>query len=61
VPWTPKQMRLFQAAAHNPQIAAAHHMSPYKAKQMSSEGVMKVSDALALRKIRPLKPTTYGY
>ena len=39
MPWTPKQHRLFMAAAHNPAIAAAHHMNPAKAAQMASEGI----------------------
>ena len=39
MPWTEKQHRLFMAAAHNPAIAAAHHMDPAKAAQMASEGI----------------------
>jgi hypothetical protein len=39
MPWTPAQHRLFEAAAHNPAIAAAHHMQPGKAAQMASEGI----------------------
>jgi len=39
MPWTPKQHRLFMAAAHNPAIAAAHHIPQQKAAQMASEGI----------------------
>jgi hypothetical protein len=39
MPWTPKQHRLFMAAAHDPAIAAAHHMKPESAAQMASEGI----------------------
>ena len=49
MPWTPAQIRLFQAAAHNPAIAASHGMTQDKARQMASEGVRKVTDALIKR------------
>lgn len=39
MPWTEAQLRLFRAAAHNPQIAASHGMKPAQARQMASEGV----------------------
>lgn len=39
MPWTAAQHRLFQAAAHNPAIAAKHGMSQPKARQMAAEGV----------------------
>lgn len=39
MPWTAKQHRLFEAAAHNPSIARAHGMSQGKAASMAREGV----------------------
>ena len=39
MPWTPAQHRLFQAAAHNPQVARRVGIPQDKAKQMASEGV----------------------
>ena len=37
MPWTNPQVRLFSAAAHNPQIAAKHGMSMGKARKMEME------------------------
>ena len=39
MPWSPAQIRLFRAAAHDPAIAASHGMSQTKAGEMASEGV----------------------
>lgn len=39
MPWTPKQHRLFEAAAHNPAIAQKVGIPQDKAKEMASEGV----------------------
>jgi hypothetical protein len=41
MPYTAKQHRLFEAAAHNPNIAKEHGMSQADAKKMASEGVKK--------------------
>jgi len=41
VPWTPAQQALFRAAAHNPAIAQAHHMSQPKASKLASEGTRR--------------------
>jgi len=41
MPYTEKQHRLFQAAAHNPAIAKKHGMSQAEAKKMAGEGVKK--------------------
>jgi hypothetical protein len=49
MPWTPKQHRLFMAAAHNPAIAASHHMDPEKAREMAGEGI-KDATTHAVRK-----------
>jgi hypothetical protein len=37
--WTESQIRLFRAAAHNPEIARSHGLSMGKARTMSMEGV----------------------
>ena len=51
MPWTPAQHRLFEAAAHNPQIAAQKGIPQQKAAQMASEGIKKGPMlAAALRK-----------
>ncbi len=43
MPWTPAQHRLFEAAAHSPQIAKAHGIPQAKAVSMASEGIKKKS------------------
>lgn len=39
MPWTPAQHRLFEAAAHNPDVAKRVGIPVDKAKQMASEGI----------------------
>jgi hypothetical protein len=39
MPWTPAQHRLFEAAAHSPQIAAEKGIPQRKAAQMAGEGI----------------------
>lgn len=39
MPWTPVQHRLFEAAAHNPQIAKSKGIPVAKAAKMASEGI----------------------
>ena len=51
MPWTEKQVRLFRAAAHNPEIAKAHGMSQKKAGDMAAEGV-KVSPVKLAKALR---------
>jgi len=46
MPWTAKQHRLFEAAAHNPEVAKRTGIPQSKAKEMASEGVKK-TEALA--------------
>ena len=41
MPYTQKQVNMFQAAAHNPQFAAKVGIPPKKAAQMASEGVKR--------------------
>jgi hypothetical protein len=42
MPWTPAQHRLFQAAAHNPEIAKKHNLFQSDAARMASEGIKNV-------------------
>lgn len=54
VPWTAKQHRLFEAAAHNPQVAKRTGIPQAKAAEMAHEGVKqdakkKLSAALRSR------------
>ena len=39
MPWTEKQNRLFQAAAHDPAVAKKVGIPQEKAKEMAAEGV----------------------
>lgn len=50
MPWTPKQHRLFEAAAHNPAIAQKVGIPQDKAQQMASEGVKKKTQIAVLLK-----------
>lgn len=43
MPWSEKQVRMFQAAAHNPQFAAKVGIPPKKAAKMAAEGVKRGS------------------
>ena len=47
MPWTAKQHRLFQAAAHDPSIAKRVGIPQEKAKMMALEGVKKDPKKLA--------------
>ena len=49
MPWSPAQVKLFRAAAHNPAIAKSHGMTQAKAAQMASEGVKSHPKRLAER------------
>jgi hypothetical protein len=50
IPWSSKQHRLFEAAAHNPQVAARVGIPQQKAAQMASEGIKRTAVAAALKK-----------
>ena len=53
MPWTGPQHRLFEAAAHSPQVAARVGIPQAKAAQMAAEGVKKSNGkalAAALRR-----------
>ena len=39
MPWSPKQHRLFEAAAHSPAIAQKYGIPQQKAATMASEGI----------------------
>lgn len=39
MPYTKSQNKLFHAAAHDPKIAAKHHITQSKASELASEGV----------------------
>lgn len=60
MPWTPKQHRLFQAAAHNPAIAKSAGIPQAKAAKMANEGVKmstpKKPPAASASMVRPNKP-----
>lgn len=41
MPWSPKQHRLFEAAAHDPEIAKKAGIPKNQAAKMASEGIKK--------------------
>lgn len=45
MPWTPAQHRLFEAAAHNPEIARRKGIKQSDAARMAAEGVKKTHEA----------------
>lgn len=47
MPWTAKQHRLFESAAHSPSVAKRVGIPQEKAAQMASEGVKKDPKKLA--------------
>jgi len=47
MPWTAKQHRLFEAAAHSPEVAKRVGIPQDKAAMMASEGVKKDPKKLA--------------
>lgn len=51
IPWSAKQHRLFEAAAHNPAVAKRVGIPQGQASKMASEGIKpsgkKLGDALA--------------
>lgn len=50
MPYTEKQHRLFQAAAHNPAIAKKTGISQAEAKKMAAKGVKKTNWHSVLKK-----------
>jgi hypothetical protein len=51
MPWTPKQHRLFEAAAHSPAVAQRVGIPVAKAQGMASEGIKKkLAGALMAKK-----------
>ena len=49
MPWSPKQHRLFEAAAHNPAVAMRVGIPQYKARDMAAEGIKPAVLASALK------------
>jgi hypothetical protein len=47
MPWSPAQHRLFEAAAHNPDIARRTGIPQDKAQKMASEGIKDKPQKLA--------------
>jgi len=50
MPWSPKQHRLFEAAAHSPAVAKRVGIPVAKAQGMASEGIKKKLVPALLRK-----------
>lgn len=50
MPWSGKQHRLFEAAAHSPEVAKRVGIPMEQAKQMASESVKKESKGKKLAK-----------
>lgn len=53
MPWSEKQHRLFEDAAHDPKIAARTGIKQSDAKRMASEGIKKsggAADKLGLKR-----------
>lgn len=55
MPWTEKQIRLFRAAAHDPDIAKRVGIPMGKAREMSEEGVKHESSEKAKRMAKALR------
>ena len=47
MPWTPKQHRLFEAAAHSKEVAKRVGIPQQQAKKMASEGIKDKPKKLA--------------
>lgn len=52
MPWTAKQHRLFEAAAHNPAVAKRVGIPQQKAAEMASEGVKRIAGAMQRRGLK---------
>lgn len=58
MPWSPKQHRLFEAAAHNPAVAKRVGIPTAQAAKMASEGVKPKSKSSPQMLARVLKEMT---
>lgn len=47
MPWSPKQHRLFEAAANDPEVAERRGLSREKAQKLADEGVRKSDEPAA--------------
>lgn len=52
MPWSPKQHRLFEAAAHSPAVSKRAGIPQATAAQMASEGIKQKALASVLRSKR---------
>jgi hypothetical protein len=52
MPWSPKQHRLFCAAAHSSKVAKSSGIPQAKASEMCHEGVKKVAEAVVRKKMK---------
>lgn len=52
MPWTAKQHRLFEAAAHDPAVAKRVGIPQAKAAEMAHEGVKKIASAMQKRGLK---------
>ena len=50
MPWSTAQHRLFEAAAHNPQVAQRVGIPQQQAATMASEGIKRKATVAALKK-----------
>jgi hypothetical protein len=55
MPWTPAQHRLFEAAAHDPEIAKRKGIPQNKAAQMASEGIKDAGETRKRTLVRALR------
>ncbi len=55
MPWTPAQHRLFEAAAHNPQIAQSSGIPQQKASQMAAEGTKPSKGQMLAKALKAMK------
>lgn len=55
MPYTESQHKLFEAAAHDPKIAAKHNISTSKAAELAHEGVKKDSAGPSPAKNRAIR------
>jgi hypothetical protein len=56
MPWTPAQHRLFEAAAHNPQIALDKGISQQQAASMAGEGIKRAKNVRLTKALTTTAP-----
>ena len=60
MPWTEKQLRLFRAAAHNPEIAKRTGIKQSDAERMSKEGLKKMASGGEIKQKILRQDTRHG-